>query len=424
MRFIRPTPIEPPSVALSPRALPSSTMAQMQAVQEATAVESLSCVKALLKLSIFQICHLRGLLPEDAFDAARSIAGVDNLRSMKARLSRGRGASSARPNLAPPPSARIRSRELDDPQVARARCVTLRWRLEAEAERPGRPDAPPPRHPGVNDALDKKCLSKMLFTISAARHVPALLPGSLLGAFRSRSRRASSPARSPRRSPHSSLSRLLASSRSPRSPASRVSSRPRSDSPLPEVLEQFEFSFTFSAEGATMQANINGHASTPAEVATPAALKKQACAVLRMLVASIATLNPVPDDRTISMHLIYNSNVDASYEPPGFTAASPESLGCFVREPTLLPFGSIRSLHHRMHCSVRSVLDVLEEQPYSACQRSMACLDDAACTQLGAPSRSERPPPPHHSRSDRARRVRAPAGHAHAGGCDGHVPRL
>ena len=71
---------------------------------------------------------------------------------------------------------------------------------------------------------------------------------------------------------------------------------------MPEVLEQFEFSFTFTPAGTSMQAQTaNGGHATPMEAATPASLKKQACALLRMLITSISTLSAVPDDRTISI---------------------------------------------------------------------------------------------------------------------------
>jgi len=60
--------------------------AQAQSVAAATLVESLACCKALLKLSVFQICHLRALLPEEAF-STRSLAGIENLREVKVRRS-------------------------------------------------------------------------------------------------------------------------------------------------------------------------------------------------------------------------------------------------------------------------------------------------------------------------------------------------
>jgi hypothetical protein len=91
-----------------------------------------------------------------------------------------------------------------------------------------------------------------------------------------------------------------------------------SDSPHPEVLEQFEFSFTFLAEGASMtvQRCGGGGGGSAAELVTPASLKKQACAVLRMLIASMSTLTAVPEDRNLSMALIYNDKVGAAHPHP------------------------------------------------------------------------------------------------------------
>lgn len=79
---------------------------------------------------------------------------------------------------------------------------------------------------------------------------------------------------------------------------------------MPEVLEQYVFDFSFSADGsgATMELNAKtGKTGTKtlveAEAATLGGLKKQACSLLRNLIASIATLSEVPDDRMLSIQV-------------------------------------------------------------------------------------------------------------------------
>ena len=60
--------------------------------------------------------------------------------------------------------------------------------------------------------------------------------------------------------------------------------------------------------------------------------------------------------------LIYNDSVDPDYEPPGFVAANADALGSFARQPLRLPFGGVRSDHHKCALSVRSVLDAAPPQ--------------------------------------------------------------
>ena len=78
---------------------------------------------------------------------------------------------------------------------------------------------------------------------------------------------------------------------------------------MPEVLEQYVFDFSFSADGsgATMELNAKtGKTGTKTLVeaaATLGGLKKQACSLLRNLIASIATLSEVPDDRMLSIQV-------------------------------------------------------------------------------------------------------------------------
>ena len=136
----------------------------------------------------------------------------------------------------------------------------------------------------------------------------------------------------------------------------------------PEVLEQFLFDFAFSSNGATMKVSTKGRGAAAkaalaasVEASTLAGLRKQACGILRSLIAAISTLNAVPEERTISVQLFYNDNVQPEYEPPGFVAASPEALGVFSREPASLPIGHLKSSHHLVSVHVRSVLDCADD---------------------------------------------------------------
>ena len=62
----------------------TAAQAQAQALAAATEVQSLQVVKALVKLAVHQLCALRALFPDKAFNN-RSMAGLDNMHELKAR---------------------------------------------------------------------------------------------------------------------------------------------------------------------------------------------------------------------------------------------------------------------------------------------------------------------------------------------------
>lgn len=63
----------------------TAAQAQAQALATATEVQSLQVVKALVKLAVHQLCALRALFPDNAFNN-RSMAGLDNMHELKARF--------------------------------------------------------------------------------------------------------------------------------------------------------------------------------------------------------------------------------------------------------------------------------------------------------------------------------------------------
>jgi hypothetical protein len=83
-----------------------------------------------------------------------------------------------------------------------------------------------------------------------------------------------------------------------------------------------------------------------------------------MYVSTTPLTPSVSDTPNIHFHtqLIYNDSVDPDYEPPGFVAANADALGSFSRQPLRLPFGGVRSDHHKCALSVRSVLDASAPQ--------------------------------------------------------------
>ena len=165
----------------------------------------------------------------------------------------------------------------------------------------------------------------------------------------------------------------------------------------PEVVEEFRFEFSYSSPPSPSQPGSSAPSFrlTAPGVAPPAhrlhggacvaTLRAQACAVLRLLISSCATLGAVPEERDITAHLFFVDGTPPDYQPPGFVAAEEEALGSFAcvvyglllfsiarlmrprvspppppprsRAPTELRLGSLASAHHGLEVKVRSALD-------------------------------------------------------------------
>lgn len=86
--------------------------------------------------------------------------------------------------------------------------------------------------------------------------------------------------------------------------------RLRSGALVPEILEEFVFEFAYSSSGAatitvSRKKGADGEAAQAASVQADSlsGLRLQACSILRSLIAAISTLNPLPEERGLSMNV-------------------------------------------------------------------------------------------------------------------------
>lgn len=88
-------------------------------------------------------------------------------------------------------------------------------------------------------------------------------------------------------------------------------------------------------------------------------IKKNTSEVLRLLVELSTSLKPLPENRMISVKLLYTSSTPAEYEPPLFQAADEESVNCwFDNRPLRLSPGTVSTPHHEMSLCIRTLADV------------------------------------------------------------------
>lgn len=88
-------------------------------------------------------------------------------------------------------------------------------------------------------------------------------------------------------------------------------------------------------------------------------IKQNTASVLRRLVELASTLAPLPDDRVISMKLLYTDDTPKNYEPPLFCAAPNDSTNCwFENRPLRLSPGKVRTPYHELMMHIRTQAEV------------------------------------------------------------------
>jgi HORMA domain len=128
------------------------------------------------------------------------------------------------------------------------------------------------------------------------------------------------------------------------------------------LLEVFSFSVSYpnSKSDPVFSISRSRNADMKNEVAlSKDSIKKNTSEVLRLLVEMTSTLQPLPENRSVSVKLLYTPKTPATYEPPLFQAASDESMGCwFENRPLRQSPGKICTPYHEMSICIRTASDV------------------------------------------------------------------
>lgn len=129
------------------------------------------------------------------------------------------------------------------------------------------------------------------------------------------------------------------------------------------LLEVFSFSVSYpSGDEPELRVSRGRHPCKRSEHSRES-VKQRTCDVLRHLVRIASSLQPLPEDRIISVKLIYTKDTPSSYEPPMFRPATAVSVASwFENRPLRMNAGKIETSHHEMSFLVRSVVDVRRPQ--------------------------------------------------------------
>ncbi|WVZ65480.1 hypothetical protein U9M48_014835 [Paspalum notatum var. saurae] len=138
------------------------------------------------------------------------------------------------------------------------------------------------------------------------------------------------------------------------------------------MIEEYAFSFSYpntSTEEVAMNMSRTGSkkgsatfTSNASEV-TPDQMRSSACKMIRTLVSLMRTLDPMPEERTILMKLLYNDDVTPEdYEPPFFKhCVDNEAINIWNKNPLKMEVGNVNSKHLVLALKVKSVLDPCED---------------------------------------------------------------
>ncbi|RLN35198.1 uncharacterized protein C2845_PM03G02500 [Panicum miliaceum] len=138
------------------------------------------------------------------------------------------------------------------------------------------------------------------------------------------------------------------------------------------MIEEYAFSFSYpntSTEEVAMNMSRTGSkkgsttfTSNASEV-TPDQMRSSACKMIRTLVSLMRTLDPMPEERTILMKLLYYEDVTPEdYEPPFFKGcAENEAINIWNKNPLKMEVGNVNSKHLVLALKVKSVLDPCDD---------------------------------------------------------------
>ncbi|KAG0544374.1 hypothetical protein BDA96_02G269800 [Sorghum bicolor] len=139
------------------------------------------------------------------------------------------------------------------------------------------------------------------------------------------------------------------------------------------MIEEYAFSFSYpntSTEEVAMNMSRTGSkkgsttfTSNASEV-TPDQMRSSACKMIRTLVSLMRTLDPMPEERTILMKLLYYDDVTPEdYEPPFFKCcADNEAMNIWNKNPLKMEVGNVNSKHLVLALKVKSVLDPCDDE--------------------------------------------------------------
>ena len=111
-----------------------------------------------------------------------------------------------------------------------------------------------------------------------------------------------------------------------------------------ELIEEYVFTFAYQPDGEIRMQILNSIKKSPVNAlndSTVMQLKGQVSKMTRLLIALMASFDPIPGEKNIAVHLEYYERTPKSYEPPFFEAAP--NLPKFECKPFSMGLGACQT---------------------------------------------------------------------------------
>ncbi|KAH9618153.1 hypothetical protein KSS87_002037 [Heliosperma pusillum] len=165
------------------------------------------------------------------------------------------------------------------------------------------------------------------------------------------------------------------------------------------TMEEYTFSFSYpNPDSEEVSMNISragskkqGGTFNSTNEVTPNQMKSSACKMIRTLVQLMRTLDKMPEERTILMKLLYYEDVTPSdYEPPFFRGCTDdEARNQWTKNPLKMEVGNVNSKHFVLALKVKSVLDPCEDDDEENQDESVSLGADSTRKDDGSESGNE-----------------------------------
>ncbi len=180
---------------------------------------------------------------------------------------------------------------------------------------------------------------------------------------------------------------------------------PSDDPALPDkLMETYHFSFPASnTGGATLAVQSGAGAVTSFSQDMRQSVKASTIALLRRLISSCDLLCALPENRIITMRVLYKDDVTPSeFQPTSFRDATGELPICFLdQQPIRMPLGSVETPHHTIKIRVKAHPSLMQTEQEG--QEETEAPRVSAADQTAAVSMTVDSPRGLHDRAEKAK---------------------
>lgn len=154
-----------------------------------------------------------------------------------------------------------------------------------------------------------------------------------------------------------------------------------SDDKGENLIEEYVFTFAYQSDGEIRLQILNSIKKSPVNALKSTGsieqLKGQVSKMTRLLIALMASFDPLPSKKYISLHLEYHDRAPKNYEPPFFEAAP--ALPQFRQKPFSMGLGACQTRHIciGMKAKTTAVSDMDQEYSVSVNNNNNSAAEEA-----------------------------------------------